>query len=82
MPGKTGEVFQPLDRNQGGHGLSLALNYELVPTQGDPVEHFADPLADVSRGDIFGHVAPTIATIMVAMVGGGKTATGAPGRPC
>jgi hypothetical protein len=36
----------------------------------------------VSRGDILGHVAPTIATIMVARDGRGKTVTGGSGWSC
>lgn len=52
-------LIQPLDRNQGGEGLALTLDDELVVSQGDAIEHVADALSYFNCRDPVSSIATT-----------------------
>jgi len=45
--GEAPHLLEPLDRHERGQRLALAFDDEFVASEGNPVEHVADPLADV-----------------------------------
>jgi hypothetical protein len=51
-PREPAHLLETLDGHEGGQGLALALDDELVVPKGDAVEQVAHPLADVDRGHL------------------------------
>ncbi len=57
-PGEAAHLLEPLDRHEGRERLALALDDELVVSEGDAIEHVAEPLANVDGGYLFRHDEP------------------------
>jgi hypothetical protein len=54
-PGEAPHLLEPLDRHERGQRLAFAFDDEFVAPKGDPVEHVADSLADITGGHLFSH---------------------------
>lgn len=51
----SSNLLEPLDRDERSQRLALAFDDEFVASEGDPVEHVADTLADINGGHFFSH---------------------------